>query len=959
MKRSESDTAQPSPRSKSLTLAEVFPENRVRVPPLSSDISRPLPPSQQLNEIPLPKRLRPPRILIADDDARFFETLKRSLETVYPGKMDLRFWSPDVKTPDLLEMLRQYQQEGWQPDVMVIDINFDRGGKHGVDYLEDLRKESGCVALPVVLTTGNQLGDLEEDRLRSGDRNWTEERPSRWLSKAALLEPEAILYGKTGDAVFLGRIGEQLDDWRRTARRRAWVKLLRDVAAMLDGLTAKIMDIPKTIVRFAVNELQMEGSFVRYRKEHGRYELIACYPENKFSNHREPISIDKVPILREIVEQSREAIMRRPLTLEDVGSNRSDIIGKQLLGVGTILGGRNVGFITMIQPANSETLYDQIDCQHISVLARLLASAMRVGMLRDGQTELLKFATAAGSAKSQDEVCNILAESLHIELHQQDSQNAMVSVRLLDFGTGELKRRAFIGLKSNTGPLFITTEGSVYATIINENKSLRIRDMKKKPVIQQHAFDGEIRSELCVPVSIGLSVIGTVNLAHRNADFYQHYDEEFVKAAAALAANVIERFRKEQLLDGMTNFVYQFANEDSATLTKYLRDLLYAFCGYSVLVDLALPTDTNGYWAVQGLDCRFTGSDEKKVQEQVERAYREGWETSWVGRLFNTGDWQVNWASFTDEEGKFGKVELTSSNGSRLTQKADAVLWLRRSEEAPPHRAILLMWALPPPMSEADIMLIGRMARLFSELDNRRAHIRELLEKNMIGEEAAQVGHVMQHFRHRLGNLTGGTSNHIDLVEIAFGRHDQAAFNQAIANLRASVGEIADSFDRSRGYVKAVELKVVAVAEIIARARQDLEPKLAAAEVRVSIPNDLVVWTDPEIAALVLYSLLENALDATAGQQSPQISVSATGDGCQIVLRVTDNGCGVSAGFQSKLFQWGETTKTQGLGSALAFARARMRLLQGDLIFPLPQPSTGAAFEMRLTCPPVVSKERA
>lgn len=951
MKRSKGDTAKPSLKSKDLTLPEVFPENQVQVPPLSSDMSGSLPPSQELNRIPLPKRLRPPRVLIADDDARFFESLKRSLENFYPDQMDLRFWSPDVETPDLLEVLRQYQQEGWQPDAMVIDINFDCGGKHGVDYLKDLRWEPGCVALPVVLTTGNQLRDLEEDRLRSGDRNWTGEKPSRWLSEAALLEPEAILYGKTGDAVFLGRIGEQLDDWRRTARRRSWVKLLRDVATMLDEPTAGIMDIPKTIVRFVVNELQMEWSFVRFRREHGRYELIACYPENKFSNHREPISIDEVPVLREIVEQSREAIIRGPLTLEDVGSNRSDIVGKRLLGVGTVLGKRNVGFITMIQPANFETLYDQIDCQYISVLARLLASAIRVGRLRDRQTELLKFATAAGSAKNQDEVCRTLAESLHIELHQQDNQNAKVMVRLLDFGTGELKRRALIGLKSNTGPLFITTEGGVYATVINKNTSLRIRDTKKYTAIQ-HACDGKIRSELCVPLSIGRSVIGAVNLEHRHVDFYRRYDEEFVKAAAALAANAIERIRNAQVLDGMTNFVYQFAHEDSATLNKHLRNLLYIFCGYSVLVDLALSTDTNSYWAVQGLDFRFAGIDEKRVQEQVERAYREGWETSWVGSLFKAEDWRDHWASFTNEEGKFGKVELIASDGSRLTQKADAVLWLRRSEVAPPHRAILLMWALPPPMGEVDIVLLGRMARLFSELDNRQTHIRELLQKNIIGEEVALVGHVMQHFRHRLGSLTGGMSNHIDRVEIAFKRHDQAAFGRAIADLRANAGEIAGSFHRSRGYVKAIELKVVAVIEIIAKARQDLETRLAAAAVSVSVPDGLMARTDPEIAALVLYSLLENALDATAGQQSPQISVSATDDGRQIVLRVTDNGCGVSAGFQSKLFQWGETTKTQGLGSALAFARARMRLLQGDLIFPLPQPSTGAIFEMRLACPP-------
>ena len=144
MKNSKYDTEKPSFRSKDLDLPKVFPENNDQVLPLSSDISKRLPPSQEINLIPLPNRSRPPRILIADDDTYFFDALQRSMKNFYPGKMDLRFWAPDnIEIPDLLEILRQYQQEGWKPDAIIIDINFDRGGKHGVDYLNELRQEHG------------------------------------------------------------------------------------------------------------------------------------------------------------------------------------------------------------------------------------------------------------------------------------------------------------------------------------------------------------------------------------------------------------------------------------------------------------------------------------------------------------------------------------------------------------------------------------------------------------------------------------------------------------------------------------------------------------------------------------------------------------------------------------------------------------------------------------------------
>jgi CheY-like chemotaxis protein len=126
---------------------------------LDNPIDLPSPASQI--DIPLPKRKDPPWVVIADDEEDVIQALQRSLENRYHGALDVRFWRPGTG-PNLVENVKSWIKAGWPPDAVVIDINFDEGGKHGVHYLEDLRKEHGCAALAVVLVTGNQYSDLEQ-----------------------------------------------------------------------------------------------------------------------------------------------------------------------------------------------------------------------------------------------------------------------------------------------------------------------------------------------------------------------------------------------------------------------------------------------------------------------------------------------------------------------------------------------------------------------------------------------------------------------------------------------------------------------------------------------------------------------------------------------------------------------------------------------------------------------------
>lgn len=951
-----------------LELPTVFPENRTPASPFEVEGTLPAPDSDL--KIRLPARISRPRVIIADDDSEVIEGLGRSLEAHYSQALDVRFWQPGHEF-GLVEQVMEWIKNDWHPDAVVIDINMDVGGRHGVHYLQDLRKQEGCATLAVVLATGNQFCDLDEGRLTTGT-NLTGEKPSQWLEQARKCEPEALLYGKTADARFLGRIGEHLPEWQRAARRRAWVKLLGEVSKILDAASIKVKFIARQIVDYAVSELNADDAFVRWKRNDNLYEMIAVATNRDSTYVKEGDVIDPntVPILSEILGKDREPVVSACLTKTEAGLFAKDIVNNRFLGVEMVLGNRSVGFITLLRKPDKDVFEADIDGQYLAVLARLMASALgRDTLMRNRQSRLLQFANDVAKANNEKNVCEALAETLHEELHDKNNKDGKTTVRLLDFGEGVLKRESIKGRQSQSTDIAITDQKSIYAECVSKNELKRIRDVCAEknykdldPVVNdehsepcEKALSCEQRlvkclgrragSELCVPLTIGDHAIGAVNNEFRKHNYYRGNDEAFVQAAAGLAASAIERIRTTRMLDGMTDFVHRFAKEETEELDLRLRKLLYEFCGYSVLVDLEI--NNAGPWSVRHVECKFREASEEDLRNQIEKSYADHWEDAWVNKVYHTKNWEKEWAEYTTDDNTFLPVILARGIGIEYPQKADALLWLRRGDSSP-HRALLLMWYLPPPMNDAGVKLLKSLARLFSELDSRKQHVKDLVEKILIGEQAAQIGHIMQHFRHRLGNLTGSMSTHIDRVEKAYQLNDENRFTQAMQDLQNNAREIANSFHKSKGYVKKPEELYVLLQDLINKARttEGLVERLESAVLHLELPDNLNVWTDVDIASLVLYSLLENALDAVREQQNQQISITAAIRGSKTVLSISDNGPGVAGSVRSKLFEWGTTTKRDGLGSALAFARFRMRVLHGDLIFPSQQPSVGALFEI-------------
>jgi C4-dicarboxylate-specific signal transduction histidine kinase len=102
---------------------------------------------------------------------------------------------------------------------------------------------------------------------------------------------------------------------------------------------------------------------------------------------------------------------------------------------------------------------------------------------------------------------------------------------------------------------------------------------------------------------------------------------------------------------------------------------------------------------------------------------------------------------------------------------------------------------------------------------------------------------------------------------------------------------------------------------------------------------------------LVLFSLVQNAIEASSQSDSAQVLIGVRADRYAVETSIIDSGAGVPADLTDKLFRPFFTTKSGGTGLGLASSRASIEAHEGNIGFDKVMP-TGSRFWFRL---PVVT----
>jgi nitrogen fixation/metabolism regulation signal transduction histidine kinase len=114
-----------------------------------------------------------------------------------------------------------------------------------------------------------------------------------------------------------------------------------------------------------------------------------------------------------------------------------------------------------------------------------------------------------------------------------------------------------------------------------------------------------------------------------------------------------------------------------------------------------------------------------------------------------------------------------------------------------------------------------------------------------------------------------------------------------------------------------------------------------------------LVTGDPTLLRQVVHNLLQNAQDALAETEEPQITVETAVEENAVRLTVRDNGCGFPEALMARLFEPYVTTKPKGTGLGLAVVKKIIEEHRGRMKAENIQPH-GASVSLYLPCGKVV-----
>ncbi|MFD2247571.1 sensor histidine kinase [Pontibacter ruber] len=140
---------------------------------------------------------------------------------------------------------------------------------------------------------------------------------------------------------------------------------------------------------------------------------------------------------------------------------------------------------------------------------------------------------------------------------------------------------------------------------------------------------------------------------------------------------------------------------------------------------------------------------------------------------------------------------------------------------------------------------------------------------------------------------------------------------------------------RNLNKITKLNLQTIYIRELFYNLQQLMQPTLSQKNIRLEInlpEQDISLKADPTLLDQVLINLLLNAIEAVKDRPEPQITLSAyTSPDKQTVIRISDNGIGMSKEVQEKIFIPFFSTRKQGSGIGLSLCKQIVMLHRGTI----------------------------
>lgn len=250
--------------------------------------------------------------------------------------------------------------------------------------------------------------------------------------------------------------------------------------------------------------------------------------------------------------------------------------------------------------------------------------------------------------------------------------------------------------------------------------------------------------------------------------------------------------------------------------------------------------------------------------------------------------------------------------------------------------------------------LSGANRRLSKEIDERRRleKDRQDLEDRLVqANKLATLGQIAAGVAHEINQPVAAIRTRAETAGLHLGRDDAEAAARCLEEIGGLTERVGAITEELRAFSRKSQSEVVAVdvSQAIDGALMLVSHRLREKGIELARsvdPDGLAVRAERNRLEQVVLNLLQNAIEALDGVDHGRITVDARSDGEKVVIRIADNGPGLSEAVRDRLFTPFTTDKPAGLGLGLVISRDIVAGFGGELLHDPASP--GAAFRIVL-----------
>ena len=260
--------------------------------------------------------------------------------------------------------------------------------------------------------------------------------------------------------------------------------------------------------------------------------------------------------------------------------------------------------------------------------------------------------------------------------------------------------------------------------------------------------------------------------------------------------------------------------------------------------------------------------------------------------------------------------------------------------------------AQPRDWTEQEIALVGEV------VDRCWAHIERVRDNAMLREQDRRKDEFLATLAHELRNPLAPIKYAMAMLRRADDpqrlAHARDVVDRQVSQMARLIDDLLDLSRVNRGLIR-LQLEPRRVADLVREAVETARPAIEEARHALQVsppPQDVFVHADATRLVQVLGNLLGNAAKYTP--EGGRLSIAATVEGGDVVLEVADNGMGIPAQDQGRLFEMFtqlEHTAARsrgGLGIGLSLVRTLVQMHGGTVSVRSEGLGRGSTFAVRL-----------